>query len=79
MTTNKTELKKEPRLLERDVRGLADEVRLKLHLAAMDVKAEWERLEPQLDRAASSAAIVTDEVFVDLKRRLLELKQRLEH
>ena len=59
MTTNKTEPKKEARPLERDVRGLADEVRLKLHLAGMDVKAEWERLEPQLERAASSASSPT--------------------
>lgn len=79
MTTNKTEQKREVRPLENDVRGLADEVRLKLHLAGMDVQSEWERLEPQLERAASSAAIVTDEVFADLKKRLLELKQRLAH
>ncbi|MBM4776612.1 MAG: hypothetical protein GQE15_02825 [Archangiaceae bacterium] len=79
MTTNKPEPKKEVRPLERDVRALSDEVRLKLHLAGMDVKSEWERLEPQLERAASSAAIVTDEVFLDLKKRLLELKQRLAH
>lgn len=63
--------------LQQDVRALRDEVRVKVHLAGMDIKDEWKKLEPQLDRAASSAAIVTGEMLADLKKRLTELRQRL--
>jgi hypothetical protein len=63
--------------LDREVRALADEVRLKLHLAGMELKEEFTKLEPQIERAFSSAAIVSNEVWGDLKKRLTELKQRL--
>ncbi|MFZ5442914.1 MAG: hypothetical protein ACOZQL_23110 [Myxococcota bacterium] len=60
-----------------DVRSLRDEVKLKLHLAGMDLKDEWKKLEPQLDRMASSAAIVTGEMLDDMRRRLTEFRLRL--
>lgn len=60
-----------------EVRALADEVKLKMHLAGMDLKTDFARLEPQLDRALSSVAIVSGEVLADLKKRLNEFKQRL--
>lgn len=62
---------------QHDVRALKDEVKLKMHLAGMDVKDEWAKLEPQIERAMSSASIVTNEVAEDLKRRIEEFKQRL--
>lgn len=31
-----------------DIRRIADEVRLKLHLAGMEAKAKWEVLEPKM-------------------------------
>lgn len=71
------EAKKPEMTLDREVRALADEVRVKLHLAGMELKEEFTKLEPQIDRAFSSAAIVSTEVWGDLKRRLTELKQRL--
>lgn len=63
--------------VKKELRALADEVRLRLHLAGMDLKDEFVKLEPQLDRAFSSAAIVSEEVLGDLKKRLTEFKQRL--
>ena len=72
------ETKQDMKSLQQDLRALRDEVRLKLHLAGMDLKTEWEKLEPQLDRAASSAAIVSGEVMGDLKKRLTELRSRIE-
>ncbi|MBL8917581.1 MAG: hypothetical protein JNJ54_01865 [Myxococcaceae bacterium] len=63
--------------VKKELRALADEVRVKLHLAGMDLKDEFTKLEPQLDRAFSSAAIVSVEVLGDLKKRLVELRQRL--
>ncbi len=59
------------------LQSLRDELKLKAHLAGMDLKTEWERLEPQVERALSSAAIVSDEVVGDLKKRMTELRQRL--
>jgi len=72
------ETKQDMKSLQQDVRALRDEVKLKLHLAGMDLKAEWEKLEPQLDRAASSAAIVSGEVMGDLKKRLTEFRSRID-
>ena len=62
---------------QQDVRALRDTVKLKLHLAGMDLKSEWETLEPQLERAVSSAAVVSAEVVTDLKKRLAEFQLRL--
>lgn len=61
------------------IQSLRDEIKLKAHLATMDLKTEWERLEPQVERALSSAQIVSEEVIGDLKRRMTELRRRLVH
>lgn len=61
------------------LQSLRDEIKLKAHLATMDLKSEWERLEPQVERALSSAQIVSEEVIGDLKKRLTELRRRLVH
>ena len=71
------EFKQDFKAFQQDVRALRDEVKLKLHLASMDLKDEWEKLEPQLDRAINSAALVSGEVVADLKKRLAEFKGRL--
>lgn len=69
--------KQDFKAFQHDVRALRDEVKLKLHLAGMDLKDEWERLEPQLERAVNSAALVSSEVVADLRKRLAEFKLRL--
>lgn len=61
------------------LRSMRDELRLKMHLAAMDLKSEWERLEPQLNKVVSEAAVVSDELLGDLEQRLQEFKKRLQH
>lgn len=61
------------------IQSLRDEIKLKAHLATMDLKTEWARLEPQVERALSSAQIVSEEVISDLKRRMTELRRRLVH
>jgi len=71
------EANKDAMPLDREVRALVDEVRVKLHLAGMEIKEEFTKLEPQINRAFSSASIVSNEVWDDLKKRLTELKQRL--
>ncbi len=65
------------KVLRDDLRMLRDEVRLKVHLAAMDVKQDWQKLEPQVDQFISGAMAVTTEAASDVKKRLSELRQRL--
>ena len=78
MNTQKTsDLKQDLKSFQQDVRALRDEVRLKLHLAGMDLKKEWEKLEPQVERAINSAAQVSAEAVADLKKRLTEFRTRL--
>ena len=71
------DFKQDLKAFQQDVRALRDEVRLKLHLAGMDLKQEWEKLEPQIDRALNNAAHVSGEAVADLKRRLNEFRKRL--
>ncbi len=71
------DLRQDLKAFQQDVRALRDEVRLKLHLAGMDLKQEWENLEPQIDRAINSAAQVSSEAVADLKKKLIEFRKRL--
>jgi len=76
-STSHPDIKQDLKAFQQDVRALRDEVRLKLHLAGMDLKQEWENLEPQIDRAINNAAHVSSEAVTDLKRRLNEFRKRL--
>lgn len=76
-STTRPDLKQDLKAFQQDVRALRDEVRLKLHLAGMDVKQEWENLEPQIDRALNSAAQLSNEVVGELKQRLNDFRKRL--
>lgn len=71
------DLRQDLKAFQQDVRALRDEVRLKLHLAGMDLKQEWENLEPQIDKAINSAANVSSEAIADLKKKLMEFRKRL--
>ncbi len=71
------DIKQDLKAFQHDVRALRDEVRLKLHLAGMDLKEEWETLEPQIERAINSAAHVSSDAVADLKHRLSEFRKRL--
>lgn len=77
MNTQKSTSTPDLKAFQQDLRALRDEVRLKLHLAGMDLKTEWEKLEPQLERALNSAAQVSSEAVADLKKRLTEFRKRL--
>jgi hypothetical protein len=59
------------------LKTLRDELRLKMHLAGMELKTEWDKLEPQLDHAVSEAAVVSAEVLADLQKRLEEFRRRM--
>lgn len=59
------------------LKTMRDELRLKAHLAAMDLRTEWERFEPQLERALNNTKIVSKELRGDLAKRLAEFRQRM--
>lgn len=61
----------------KSLQQLRDEIRLKLHLASMDAKDEWDRLEPQVEHALSTIDSVARETVDDLKKRMTELRIRL--
>lgn len=69
MTTKHPEVK--------SLQQLRDEIRLKLHLASMDARDEWHRLEPQVEHAMSTIDSVARETVEDLKKRMTELRIRL--
>ncbi len=43
-----------------EIQWLADEIRVKLHLANMDAKDTWRKLEPQIEQARKHAHEATD-------------------
>jgi hypothetical protein len=67
-----------------DLRRAADEIRVKLHLASMDVKDAWEDIQPRLEdferRFDAKADEVGEELKAlgsDIKRRLLNIKAKI--
>jgi hypothetical protein len=62
------------------LRGLRDEIKLQVHLAGMDLKKEWEKLEPRINEAESmvdaiqAASVATAH---DIERRAKKLRDEL--
>jgi hypothetical protein len=59
---------------------LRDEIRVRLHLAGMDAKDEWNKLEPQLvevERAAEALTDATERAISDAVKRLSRLREKL--
>jgi hypothetical protein len=72
----KEELKKSLVLL----RTIRDEVRVKLHLAGMEAKEAWNKLEPHLDaveRMAHDATEASRAAVADAVKRLKEFRETL--
>ena len=70
--------------LTQDLRRLADEIRVKIHLASMDAKSAWASLEPKVteferkvDRATKSAADDLDSLAAVLHKELESLRARV--
>ncbi|MEM8609792.1 MAG: hypothetical protein AAGF92_22030 [Myxococcota bacterium] len=67
-----------------DLKQIADEIRVKLHLAGMDAKDAWEDIQPKLkdfeQRFDATAEDVGDELKAlggEIKQRLLNIKNKL--
>ena len=71
-------LKDDFQALKKDIRMLRDEVKLKVHLAGMDLQTEWEKLEPKADTFLHEISHTTADAAQEMKKSLLELKKRLE-
>jgi hypothetical protein len=72
----KSEMKKGVDLLK----TLRDEVKVKLHLAGMDVKDQWAKLEPELskvERAADQATEASKKLMDETLKRLKSIRDSL--
>jgi hypothetical protein len=81
-TTNRTatELKEEIQKGLDHLRTLRDEVRVRLHLAGMEAKGEWNRLEPHLfevEQKAHEASDVSRRAVAEAVEKLKKLRDSL--
>jgi hypothetical protein len=80
MSQTTTELKKEIEKSLSLMRTLRDEVRVKLHLAGMDAKDEWNKLEPRLDEIEQAATAFTESTraaVADAIKEVSKLRSKL--
>jgi len=80
MSQTTTELKKEFEKSLELMRSLRDEVRVKMHLAGMDAKDEWRKLEPRLaevEKAGAELTEATHAAAAEVVKRLTKLRSSL--
>jgi len=80
MSQTTSELKNEYQRSLELMRTLRDEVRLKLHLAGMDAKDEWRKLEPRLaevEKAGTEFTEATCKAASELVQRLSKLRSSI--
>jgi hypothetical protein len=66
--------------LRESLRSLRDEIKVRAHLATLDMKDEWNKLEPKLTEAEQYADLVTDAALAagkELQRRAQQLGEKL--
>ena len=70
------------RKLATNLRQVADEVRLKVHLGGMEEKDQWEKLEPKLEKfdkeATAASSQLADAMTTEINKVGTELKSQLE-
>lgn len=71
-------LKDDFQAMKKDIRVLRDELKLKVHLAGMELQTEWEKIEPKAEAFLREVGHTTVEAADEMKKSLLELKKRLE-
>jgi hypothetical protein len=76
--TLKTEVKREVETMRNQLAQMRGEIRLKLHLASMELKDELERLDPQLTAFEHRAAATREDVSDELREAFKHLKNALE-
>ncbi len=78
MGTLKQRTKDELDHLVEELTRMRDELRLKLHLAGMDVKKGYEKIEPEIFSAEQKVKRATEETAHEVKAKLHELRTKLE-
>ena len=77
MATARQETRESYESLKHDLRTLRDELRLKAHLASMDLKDEWEKMEPEVDKVWKELSETSVDAARDMKERLVKLRDRV--
>jgi len=77
MATVRPETKESYETLKTDLKALRDELRLKAHLANMDLKAEWDKLEPKVEKVWSELSEASVDAAKNMKQHILKLRKRL--
>ncbi len=72
-----TQSKDQPSSLTGNLRRMADEIRVKIHLASMDAKDTWEKIEPKLHEFERKAEAAKDKLVGDLDKVGDELKDQM--
>jgi hypothetical protein len=75
MADAKTELKKELEKGLAKLETLRGEVKVRLHLAGMDLKDQWNKLEPQLEKVEKKAGEVSEEAKTLLNEAVTKLEK----
>ena len=66
-------LKKRSTQAADNIKRTADEIRLEIHLASMELKDAWKKLEPRIGMVEKLA----EDAVEDLDKRVTEFRQRL--
>ncbi len=80
MNRSAAELKDEVKKGLEHLKTLRDEVRVRLHLAGMEAKDEWNKLEPHLfdvEQSAREATEASRRAIVEAVERLKKLRESL--
>jgi hypothetical protein len=80
MSQTTVDLKKEIQKSLETMRTLRDEIRVKVHLAELDTREEWRKLEPHLTQVEHAARDFTDATRTALSetvKRLSKLRSSL--
>ena len=72
-----TKLKDDLSAVRVDVKALADEIKLKAHLARMDLQGDWKKLQPEIDRALNDVGADAVKFAKEVKERLLKIQKDL--
>ena len=62
-----------------DIRRIADELELKIHLGGMDARDRWQALQPRLAHLESSIAHSGGKVGEAINHELIEVEDALRH
>ncbi len=61
-----------------DIKKLRDELKVKVHLASLDVKDAWKKLEPRVDELQRQALDAGKKAADDVKASAVKLKESFE-